>query len=86
MFRKQRISIVGGIVCPYFVTSHSPYISKRCYKNVNSNHNINLNAKYTNSNDKQNADSTDNTEEVTPTPLYPGHITTSLFQKGIKNP
>ena len=82
MFRKKGISHVRGIVSPYFVTVYRTYIPKSFHKSVNNNHDIHRNAKHTNSNDKGHGGDTDNTKVAKPTVLYPGHITTSLFQKG----
>ena len=79
---KRGIFSVKDIFCFSSFPVQQPYIHKSFLRIKNSNHNIRLDAKHTNSTDKQNDGSTDSTNDNS-TSLYPGHITTSLFQKGI---
>ena len=74
-FRNQ----VTFVRCLYL---QQTYIHKSFLRIKNSNHNIRFDAKHTNSNDKENDGSTDSSNDNS-TSLYPGHITTSLLQKGI---
>ena len=80
MSMRTGIFSVKDILCFSSFPVQQPYIYKPFLRIENTNHNIRLHAKHTNSNDKQNDGTTDTTND---NPLYPGHITTSLLQKGI---